>query len=114
VNTAAVLIVAALELLLAAGVPAVRPAPQTEPPPEYMAFGAGHLLREVSRDGRYVTLEDASRWEVNPQEWFKSAEWEPLASMTVRAAGGENGFNCELINTTEDEGVLAKLLPRPR
>ena len=82
-------------------------------PPAYDAFGGGHLIRKVTDEGRYITLEDSSCWEVNPEEWFKSADWQPLDSMTVRAARGENGYDYELVNTTDDEGVLAKFLPKP-
>jgi hypothetical protein len=78
----------------------------------YSALGAGHLLRDVSGDGRFVTLEDGSRWEVIPRDQFTSAEWQPTAAMAVRTTRGEDGFQYELVNTNDDEGVLAKFLPK--
>ena len=94
--------------------PSTRPAPAQarDAAPAYTAFGSGHLLREVTEQGRYITLEDGSRWEVKPSDQFQSADWQPEASMTVRVARGENGFNYELLNTTDDEGVMVKFIPR--
>jgi hypothetical protein len=81
--------------------------------PGYTAFGSGHLLRAVSADGQYLTLEDGSRWEVLASDQFNSAEWQPNASMTVRPVRDpEHGFNYELLNTTDDEGVMAKFIPK--
>ena len=88
------------------------PAPARDQAPAYTAFGSGHLLREVTEEGRYITLEDGSRWEVKPSDQFQSVDWQPQASMTVRVARGENGFNYELLNTTDDEGVMVKFIPR--
>jgi hypothetical protein len=122
VNIACALVVAAFGFAATSGVSTCRRPPNTgvaapagaaaDRPPAYSALGAGHLLRDVSADGRFITLEDGSRWEVIPQERFTSAEWEPLASMAVRTARGENGFDYELVNTNDDEGVLAKFLPK--
>jgi hypothetical protein len=84
----------------------------TDRTPSYSALGAGHLLRDVSGDGRFVTLEDGSRWEVIPRDQFTSAEWQPTAAMAVRTTRGEDGFQYELVNTNDDEGVLAKFLPK--
>jgi hypothetical protein len=83
-----------------------------EAAPAYTAFGSGHLLRAVTEQGRFLTLEDGSRWEVKPSDQFQSADWQPEASMTVRVARGENGFTYELLNTTDDEGVMVKFIPR--
>jgi hypothetical protein len=80
-------------------------------PLAYEATGGGHLLRTVTGEGRYVTLEDGSRWEVIPDDWFQSVDWQPDASITVRILRGRDGFDYQLINTADDEGVLAKLLP---
>ena len=111
------LVVAAFGFAAASGTSTCRrQPPHTEPAPApapaYAALGSGHLLREVSGDGRYITLEDGSSWEVLPSDQFESADWQPLASMTVRSARGENGFNYQLVNTTDDEGVMAKFIPR--
>ena len=65
----------------------------------------------MTDEGRYVTLEDGSRWEVIAEERFTSVDWQPQAGMTVRIARGKDGFDYQLVNTNDDEGVLAKLLP---
>jgi hypothetical protein len=80
------------------------------PPLSYEATGGGHLLRSVTDEGRYVTLEDGSRWEVIQEERFTSVDWQPQAAMTVSIVRGKDGFGYQLVNTNDDEGVLAKLL----
>lgn len=110
-------VVVALGVAAASGTSACRRQPPETVPapvqaPAYTAFGSGHLLREVSDGGRYLTLEDGSRWEVLPSDQFQTTDWQPQASMTVRVARGERGFNYELINTTDDEGVLVKFIPK--
>jgi hypothetical protein len=96
-----------------AGVPELRLVYTLKPVPPltYEAIGGGHLLRMVTGEGRYITLEDGSRWEVVPEDWFTSVDWQPEAAMTVRIARGKDGFQFQLVNTNDDEGVLAKLLP---
>ena len=76
-----------------------------------MALGSGHLLREVTPDGRYVILEDGSRWEIHPRDRFQTVDWEPDASIAVRTTRSEDGFAFEVVNTTTDEGALAKFVP---
>jgi hypothetical protein len=124
VTAACVLIVAAFGLAATSGISSCRRPPATDAgthadagaaddrTPAYSALGGGHLLREVSDDGRFVTLEDGSRWEVVPRDQFTSAEWQPSAAMAVRTTRGEDGFNYELVNTNDDEGVMAKFLPK--
>ena len=80
-------------------------------PPAYTALGSGHLLRDVSKDGRWLTLEDTSRWEVHPRDRFQTVDWEHDASIAVRTTRGEDGFDYEVVNTSADEGVLAKFTP---
>lgn len=82
------------------------------PAAAYTAFGGGHILRGVSAEGRYLTLEDGSRWEVGAADRFQTAEWQTDAAMTVSAAHGENGFDYHLLNTTADESVAARFVPR--
>ena len=78
----------------------------------YAALGSGHLLREVSSDGRFVTLEDGSRWEVHPRDRFQTQDWEVNASLTVRTARADEGYAYEIVNTQADEGALARFAPR--
>jgi hypothetical protein len=82
------------------------------PKPAYSALGGGHVVRAVSEAGRYVTLEDGSRWEIEPGARYESAEWESSANVTVRPSREDPGWEYELINTSTDEGALARLLPR--
>jgi hypothetical protein len=79
----------------------------------YPALGGGHVVRAVSDAGRYVTLEDGSKWEIDPWARYLTVEWESSASVTVRPALREDaGFGYELINTSTDDGALANLVPR--
>jgi hypothetical protein len=77
----------------------------------YSALGGGHVVRAVSDAGRYVTLEDGSRWEIDPWARYLTVEWESSANVTVRPASREDaGFGYELINTNTDDGALANLM----
>jgi hypothetical protein len=87
--------------------PSDRPAAQT-----YAALGGGHLLREVTRDGRYVTLEDGSTWEIHPRDRFRTVEWEPNDSVSVRTTRAEDGFDHEVVDTQLDDGALARFVPK--
>jgi hypothetical protein len=77
----------------------------------YSALGGGHVVRAVSDAGRYVTLEDGSRWEIDAWARYLTVEWESSANVTVRPASREDaGFGYELINTNTDDGALANLV----
>ena len=78
----------------------------------YAALGSGHLLREVSEHGRFLMLEDGSRWEIHPRDRFQTDDWEPNASLTVRTTRVEDGYGFEIVNTQTDEGALARFVPR--
>lgn len=78
----------------------------------YVALGSGHLLREVTRDGRFLTLEDGSRWEIHPRDRFQTADWEANASISVRTTRAEDGYSYEIVNSQSDEGALARFSPR--
>jgi hypothetical protein len=78
------------------------------PKSAYAALGGGHVIRAVTEGGRYVTLEDGSRWEISPRDQYLSAEWDVLENVSVRTLPREeNGFLYELINTSSDEGAVA-------
>jgi hypothetical protein len=79
--------------------------------PAYSALGGGHVVRAVSDAGRYVTLEDGSKWEIEAGSRYETAEWESSANVTVRTSREDRAFGYELINTSTDEGALANLLP---
>jgi hypothetical protein len=79
--------------------------------PEYSALGGGHVVRAVTEHGRYVTLEDGSRWEIAARDQYQSMDWEVLANISVRMLPrAEDGFTYELINTSTDEGAVANYL----
>lgn len=78
----------------------------------YAALGSGHRLREVTDAGRFVLLEDGSRWEVHPRDRFQTTDWEPNASMSVRTTRADDGYRYEIVNTDADEGALARFAPR--
>jgi hypothetical protein len=88
------------------------PPVSAEREPPYTALGSGHLIRNVTPDGQFVTLEDGSLWEVEPSDWFKTADWQQDASATVRPSGPVGRYSYELINTQDDEGALARYVPR--
>jgi hypothetical protein len=92
--------------------PAADPARQPAPPSAYAALGPGHFIRAVNDDGQYVTLEDGSVWEIEPSRRFETADWEVQAAVTVRRANGVGVFTYELDNTGDDEGALARYMPR--
>jgi hypothetical protein len=91
---------------------AAEPARKPAPPPAYAALGPGHFIRAVNDDGQYVTLEDGSVWEIEPSRRFETADWEVQAAVTVRLANGVGVFTYELDNTGDDEGALARYMPR--
>jgi hypothetical protein len=91
---------------------ASEPARSPSPSPAYTALGPGHFIRAVNDDGQYVTLEDGSVWEIEPSRRFETADWEVQAAVTVRLANGVGVFTYELDNTGDDEGALARYMPR--
>ena len=89
----------------------VSDAPAAEAGAAYDALGSGHRLRAVSQEGRFVTLEDGSRWEIHPRDRFRTIDWEPDTSISVQTTRADDGYAYEIVNTTEDEGALARYLP---
>jgi hypothetical protein len=77
---------------------------------EYTGLGGGHLLQSVSEDGRYVTLEDGSVWEIEPGVRFQTAEWQPQAPISVRTGRGMGAYSYEIVNTQDDEGAMARFV----
>ena len=90
----------------------VKKIKQARPPAAaYLRLGEGHRIRGVSAEGRYVTLEDGSLWEIHPRMRWETAEWEPLDDVTVRAIPELDGFTYELDNATDDDRAAAKYIP---
>jgi hypothetical protein len=77
----------------------------------YDAPGSGHLLREVAENGRFIALEDGSRWEIHPRDRFRTIDWEPDSGISVRTTRDDDGYGYgyEIVNTSLDDGALARL-----
>jgi hypothetical protein len=78
----------------------------------YTAVGGGHYITSVSADGSRVTLEDASRWDVDPRAQFSVAAWQPDDLITIRRSPESSGFPFSVSNTSRDDGAPARHLAR--
>jgi hypothetical protein len=78
----------------------------------YTGIGAGHYVRSVAEKGQFVTLEDGSRWEIDPRDRYRTVDWQADEGITVRRAQGEEGYDYELDNTDRDDGAYARYLIR--
>jgi hypothetical protein len=76
----------------------------------YPAIGAGHFIKSLRDEGRFVTLEDNSVWEIEPSGRYLTAQWEVLAGISIRHSGGDDGFIYEIANLDKDEGASARWL----
>ena len=81
--------------------------------PRYPAMGSGHYILEVREGGQFVTLEDKSRWEIDERDRYVTVDWQPMESMAVRYAGGDDAFKYQVVNTDRDEGAAARWI-RPQ
>jgi hypothetical protein len=79
----------------------------------YGFAGPGHFIKAMGDDGRTLTLEDGSVWEIDERTTFKTVGWEAKQGVTVRASNEEDDFNYFLDNTDADEGALARLVKAP-
>jgi hypothetical protein len=76
--------------------------------PAYPAIGAGHYIKSVRDQGRFITLEDNSVWEIEPTDTYETVQWEALAGISIRRSGGDDGFVYEIANIDRDEGASAR------
>lgn len=83
-----------------------------DPDKSYAGVGSGHYILAVSADGQFITLEDKSRWDIDPGAWFRTKFWAPEASMSVRRAEPGSEFAYSLHNLDEDSGAGANYVPR--
>lgn len=79
---------------------------------EYGAIGGGHYIKEVAADGSRVTLEDGSRWDMDPRAHFSVAEWQPDDLIAIRRSSDDPLFPFNVSNTTRDDGAVGKRLAR--
>ena len=73
----------------------------------YAALGGGHYVTSVARGGTSVTLEDGSRWDMDPAQYFAVAGWQPDDLISVRRAARNPDFDYEVDNTSQDDGAMA-------
>lgn len=78
----------------------------------YGAMGGGHYIKAVSPGGTRVTLEDGSRWDMDPRQYFAVADWQPDDLISVRRSTDDKAFAFEVDNTSRDNGALANHLTR--
>jgi hypothetical protein len=73
----------------------------------YSAIGGGHYIKAVAPGGTQVTLEDGSRWDIDPRQHFAVAGWQPDDLIAIRREEGDPDYSFEIDNTTHDDGSLA-------
>ena len=89
-----------------AGVLAAAPTAQEEP--RYPGIGPGHYVTAVREDGRFVTLEDKSQWEIAEADRHKTIAWQELEGISIRYAGGTDEYRYEIDDIDRDEGASAR------
>lgn len=78
----------------------------------YGALGSGHYITAVAPGGTTVTLEDGSRWDVDPRQHFAVAGWQPDDLISVRRSTSDPDFAYEIDNTSQDDGAPANFRVR--
>jgi hypothetical protein len=73
---------------------------------DYAAAGPGHFIKAVTADGASITLEDGSRWDIDPLARFGVTEWAPLEMISIRRSTDDPDFGYEIDNTSRDDGAL--------
>jgi hypothetical protein len=73
----------------------------------YSALGGGHYIKSVAPGGTSLTLEDGSRWDVDPRQYFAVAAWQPDDLISIRRSNSDPAFAFEVDNTSQDDGSLA-------
>jgi len=78
----------------------------------YPSVGSGHFIKSVAPGGVQVTLEDGSRWDIDPRQYFAVAGWQTDDLISIRREEGDPDFSFEMDNTTQDDGSLANFRVR--
>jgi hypothetical protein len=78
----------------------------------YPALGGGHYITAVAAGGRRITLEDGTRWDIDPRLQFSVVGWQADDLIGIRRSTDDPAFTFEVDNTSKDEGVLANLRAR--
>ena len=78
--------------------------------PEYHSTGLGHWIKE-NGDGKIITLEDGSMWQISDFDQVDTALWLPVTDITVlRDPKGVGDFRYTLVDTEDGEKASAKYL----
>lgn len=78
----------------------------------YGGVGGGHWI-ENNGDGKIITLEDGSIWQINPVDQVDTALWLATTDITVLHADSPVGeYRYVLIDKDDGEKALAKYLGR--
>ncbi len=101
-----------LLLLFVIAAPAGVAQTRQDPEKSYTGVGPGHFVLSVTSNGQFVTLEDKSRWEIDPGAWFRTMYWQAETNISVRRAEPGAEYAYTLINLDQDEGAGAQYLPR--
>jgi len=76
----------------------------------YHSPGSGHWIRE-NGDGKIITLEDGSLWQVSDLDQIDTALWLPTTNITIlRSSKAVGEFKYVLVNTEDGEKASAKYL----
>jgi len=78
----------------------------------YPSTGPGHWIESISANGRIVTLEDNSVWEISELDRLDVSLWLPSDDITVVDNPLNPFYPYKLINTDQGETAEAKLLSR--
>ena len=73
----------------------------------YAALGGGHYVTAIAPGGTSITLEDGSRWDMDPGQYFAIAGWQIDDLIAVRRSTSSPAFAYEVENTSQDAGALA-------
>ena len=76
--------------------------------PRYPGIGPGHYITAVREDGRFITLEDKSQWEIAEADRHKTIAWQEMEGISIRYAGGTDAFRYEIDDIERDEGASAR------
>jgi hypothetical protein len=77
----------------------------------YPGVGSAHWIQTVSDNGRIITLEDGSLWDVQSIDRINTALWLPITDIVVKLAPSPIGeYRYQLINKDDGETALVKYL----
>ena len=79
---------------------------------EYFGSGGGHWIRD-NADGKIITLEDGSLWQIEEIDQIDTSLWLPITNITVlRSTSPIGDYKYVLLDKDDGEKALAKYLGR--